>query len=136
MSRIPTDFTMRHARTGMMVLPSPLEHILNICQRIFHRNPEYDIYSKEAGLGLNIIARSQAAYNGGVRERDYEYERMIQNQFNMYTDIILSNVMVTFIDKVLTVRLAGQWHGVEFELETSSNPKLATEIRPKVIRGM
>lgn len=136
MSRIPTDFTMRHARTGMMIQADPLEHILNTCQRIFHKAPDRDIYSKENGLGLDIMARSQAAYNKGIRERDHDYERKIQEQFNLYTDIVITNVMVTFIDKTLTVRLAGKWHSTEFEFATSSDPNLADEIRPKVIPGM
>lgn len=120
----------------MMIQADPLEHILNTCQRIFHKAPDRDIYSKESGLGLDIMARSQTAYNKGIRERDYDYERKIQEQFNLYTDIILTNVMVTFSNKTLVVKLAGIWQDVEFELETTSDPNLAAEIRPKVISGM
>ncbi|MCM1230132.1 MAG: hypothetical protein NC489_08365 [Ruminococcus flavefaciens] len=136
MSRIPSDLTMRHARTGMMVIGGPLEHILNTCQRIFHMAPDRDIYSKDNGLGLDIMARSQTAYNKGVKDRDYEFERMIQQQFNDYTDIQLTGVIVTFNDHIMIVKLEGYWQNTSFSFQTSSDPnRLATEIKPKEVRG-
>lgn len=136
MSRIPSDFTMRHARTGMMVEPDPLEHILNTCQRIFHMPPDKDEYDKNNGLGLDIMTRSRRRYKTGITERDYEYERMIQKQFNDYTDIVLSTVIVTCRDHMLLVKLEGQWMDTSFSFQTSSDPnRVTTEIKPKVVPG-
>lgn len=136
MSRIPSDFTMRHARTGMMVVADPLEHILNTCQRIFHIPSDRDEYDKETGLGLDIMTRSQRAYKQGVTERDYEYEQMIKQQFNSYTDIVLTKIIVTFQEHIMIVILEGHWMDNYFTFQTSSDPnKLATEIRPKVVPG-
>lgn len=130
---IPTDFTMRHARTGMMVLSKPLEHILNTCQRLFNMVPDQDIYDKEMGMGLDIRAHSRNSYVRGLDNRDYEYEQEILKQFNAYTDIILTKVVVYFKNDALTVLLEGNWNGTDFTLRTSTDPKLATEIKPKEV---
>ncbi|MCM1531941.1 MAG: hypothetical protein NC114_06675 [Ruminococcus flavefaciens] len=120
----------------MMVISDPLEHILNTCQRIFHMPPDQDIYSKDNGLGLDIMARSQTAYNKGIKERDYDYERTIQQQFNEYTDIQLTGVIVTYSNQMMIVKLEGYWQDTSFYFQTSSDPnRLATEIRPKEVRG-
>lgn len=135
MSDIPSDLTFRYARTGTPVIAGPLEHVLNTCQRLFNMAPEYDIYHPK-GMGLDIRTRSRTAYSKKIRDRDYEYERMIQEQFNQYTDIVLTKVIVYFKNKLLIVALEGHWSGITFELQTSSDPnQLSTVIKPKEIIG-
>lgn len=132
---IPSDFTFRFAHTGDMVVSKQIQTVMGICQRIFHAIPERDIYNKD-GYGLDIMARSRRTYQNGKISRDTEYEEMIMDQFTRFTDIIPSNVIVYIQNKTITVLMDAQYGPFKFQMRTSSDPTLSTEILPKEIRGI
>lgn len=134
-SQIPQDLSFMYARTGSMKISSYIETIMGICQRLFNALPERDIYNKN-GMGLNVMARSNRAYHEGFGGRDKEYEKMVYDQFIMYTDIKPSNVIVYYHNEVMRIIMDGQYGNFSFQMRKTSDPKLATEILPKTIRGI
>ena len=76
--------TFRMGRVGDPIVSNGIEAVCNILQRLLFMVPGMDDYN--TNMGLDITTRAKRSYIDNTR--DTEYESMIVEQMNTYTDII------------------------------------------------
>lgn len=122
--------TFRMGRVGDPIVSNGIEAVCNILQRLLFMVPGMDDYN--TNMGLDITTRAKRSYIDNTR--DTEYESMIVEQINAYTDIIPTNVVAIFKDNMLIISITGKLSGNEFMFQTSSDPDtFAAQIQPKVV---
>lgn len=122
--------TFRMGRVGDPIVSNGIEAVCNILQRLLFMVPGMDDYN--TNMGLDITTRAKRSYIDNTR--DTEYESMIVEQMNTYTDIIPTNVVAIFKDNMLIISITGKLSGNEFMFQTSSDPDtFAAQIQPKVV---
>lgn len=122
--------TFRMGRVGDPIVSNGIEAVCNILQRLLFMVPGMDDYN--TNMGLDITTRAKRSYIDNIR--DTEYESMIVEQMNTYTDIIPTNVVAIFKDNMLIISITGKLSGNEFMFQTSSDPDtFAAQIQPKVV---
>lgn len=122
--------TFRMGRVGDPIVSNGIEAVCNILQRLLFMVPGMDDYN--TNMGLDITTRAKRSYIDNTR--DTEYESMIVEQMNTYTDIIPTNVVAIFKDSMLIISITGKLSGNEFMFQTSSDPDtFAAQIQPKVV---
>ena len=88
------DITFRSDFSGNATLATGLHYYLGIINMLFNMVPGTDPYNPEMGLDV-----AKLRFTAGVQNhRNTEYESNIANQFNKYTDLNISSVIVQFID--------------------------------------
>ena len=88
------DITFRSDFSGNATLATGLHYYLGIINMLFNMVPGTDPYNPEMGLDVAKLRFTTGVQN----QRNTEYESKIANQFNKYTDLNISSVIVQFID--------------------------------------
>lgn len=108
-----TDLTLRHDRTGNMVVGKRGEYVMNVVQMLFNLRPGSDEFDKEKGLYVSSKYFKQYTDN----TRDSEYESKIVKQFTTYTDLIPANVVAMYINQSLHIYMMIQYQGNIYEMD-------------------
>lgn len=127
------DITYRVGYSGNAIIATGGEVVCNAFHRLLYMVPGQDEYNKDMGLDITTRCRRQYTENS----RDVEYETMIVEQLNKYTDIQPISVVVVYQNGMLIVVMDCIYDNNEFRLQDSSDPDtLAAMVEPKVVGGL